>query len=220
VHSRRRRNIWHFPSAKRFCDRQESDEAVTPNCDRNDWSGVDEKKSDQTLLWESITPGFERICNIIRHRNREVIERGVGASFADTLVSDFYAAYHGLDCPKQRCLVHLLRELAKLREELPWQSVRAFIQPLIDLFRDATQLGKDRERLSSQAFARGRQRILDRFDDLVLNKHTRQRECLRIWRRLFRHFGELFTFLGETLRTGRSVPRPADCQRCCHPLSL
>ena len=73
--------------------------------------------------------------------------RVLGESFAGTLVSDFYAAYNGLDCAKQRCLVHLLRELAKLREELPWQSVRAFIQPLIDLFRDAIQLGKDREQL-------------------------------------------------------------------------
>lgn len=57
---------------------------------------------------------------IDRHRNRDVIARVLGPSFAGTLVSDFYAAYNGLDCPKQRRLVHLLRELAKLREELPW----------------------------------------------------------------------------------------------------
>ena len=82
---------------------------------------------------------------IDRHRSRDVLVRVLGESFAGTLVSDFYAAYNGLDCAKQRCLVHLLRELAKLREELPWQSVKAFIQPLIDLFRDAIQLGKDRE---------------------------------------------------------------------------
>src|SRR5262249_44783461 len=62
---------------------------------------------------------------IDRHRSREVLVRVLGESFAGTLVSDFYAVYDGLDCAKQRCLVHLLRELAKLREELPWQSVRA-----------------------------------------------------------------------------------------------
>src|SRR5438552_3942160 len=32
---------------------------------------------------------------IARHRSRAVIERVLGASFAGTLVSDFYAAYHG-----------------------------------------------------------------------------------------------------------------------------
>jgi hypothetical protein len=55
--------------------------------------------------------------------------------------------------------------LARLREELPWQSVRAFIQPLIDLFRDAIQLGKDREELGHAKFHEGYKRIIDRFDE-------------------------------------------------------
>ncbi len=134
---------------------------------------------------------------IENHRSRDVIVRALGATFSGTLVSDFYAAYNGLECRKQRCLVHLLRELAKLREELPWQSVRAFIQPLIDLFRDAIELGKGREKLSDEAFDRAHQAILDRFDDLILHTHTRHPECLRIWRRLFKHCDELFTFLND-----------------------
>src|SRR5579864_2820506 len=132
---------------------------------------------------------------IEHHRSRDVIERVLGASFAGTLVSDFYAAYNGLACAKQRCLVHLLRELAKLREELPWQSVRAFIQPLLDLFQDAVALGKDRDRFHPAAFAQAHQAILDRFDDLLLTSKSRHPECLRIWRRLFKHADELFTFL-------------------------
>jgi transposase len=134
---------------------------------------------------------------IDRHRNRDVLVRALGKSFAGTLVSDFYAVYNGLACAKQRCLVHLLRELAKLREELPGPSVRAFIQPLITLFQDAIQLGKDRDRLGKQVFAEAHQRILDRFDDLMLNTHTKHPECLRIWRRLFKHCDELFTFLNK-----------------------
>ena len=132
---------------------------------------------------------------IDRHRSRDVIVRVLGASFAGTLVSDFYAAYNGLDCLKQRCLVHLLRELAKLREDLPWQTVRAFIEPLIDLFRDAIQLGKNRDELSAKAFAQARQRVVDRFDELLLTMRTRHPDCVRIWRRLFKHGDELFTFL-------------------------
>jgi hypothetical protein len=134
---------------------------------------------------------------IDRHRSHDVIVRVLGPSFAGTLVSDFYAAYNGLDCPKQRCLVHLLRELAKLREELPGPSVRTFVQPLITLFQDAVQLGKDRGHLSRQAFARAHQRILDRFDDIVLNSRSRHPDCLRIARRLFKHCDELFTFLDD-----------------------
>jgi hypothetical protein len=132
---------------------------------------------------------------IDRHRSRDVLVRVLGESFSGTLVSDFYAAYGGLDCPKQRCLVHLLRELAKLREELPAPSVRAFIQPLITLFQDAIQLGKDREQLSRPAFQQARQAIQDRFDDLLLGCQSRHPECLRIWKRLFKHCDELFVFL-------------------------
>jgi transposase len=134
---------------------------------------------------------------IDRHRSRAVLVRVLGTTFAGTLVSDFYAAYNGLECPKQRCLVHLLRELAKLRDELPWQSVRAFIGPLLELFRDAIQLGKDRDKLGVPAFAQARQRILDRFDDLLLLTRTSQPDCLRIWKRLVRHCDELFTFLHD-----------------------
>jgi transposase len=134
---------------------------------------------------------------IDRHRSGDVITRVLGTSFAGTLVSDFYAAYNGLDCPKQRCLVHLLRELAKLRDELPWQSVRAFIGPLLELFQDAIQLGKDREQLGAEAFARARQRIWDRFDELLLGTNSQHPDCRRIWKRLLKHCDELFTFLDD-----------------------
>jgi hypothetical protein len=134
---------------------------------------------------------------IDRHRSRDVLIRVLGESFAGTLVSDFYAAYNGLDCAKQRCLVHLLRELAKLREELPWQSVRAFIQPLIELFQDAIQLGKDRERLGPAAFHDAYRRLIDRFDDLMLRTRSQHPDCVRIRKRLYKHCDELFTFLDD-----------------------
>jgi transposase len=134
---------------------------------------------------------------IDHHRSRDVLVHVLGESFAGTLVSDFYAAYNGLDCPKQRCLVHLLRELAKLSEELPAGSVRAFIRPLIALMQDAIELGKNRNRQPAAEFAKARRAIHDRFDDLILNCHSRNRDCLRIWKRLFKHCDELFTFLDD-----------------------
>jgi Transposase IS66 family len=33
------------------------------------------------------------------------------AGFKGVLVSDFYAAYDSFDCPQQKCLIHLLRDL-------------------------------------------------------------------------------------------------------------
>src|SRR5579883_1079084 len=144
---------------------------------------------------------------IDKHRSSVVITRVLGESFAGTLVSDFYAAYNGLDCPKQRCLVHLLRELAKVREEIPWQSVRSFIGPLISLVQDAIGLGKERERHTKATFAEARATILDRFDDLMMNFGSQNADCCRIWKRLCKHCEELFVFLDD--------PRvPADNNGC------
>jgi transposase len=134
---------------------------------------------------------------IDRHRSRAVIERALGKSFAGTLVSDFYAAYNRLGCRQQRCLVHLLRDLHELRQELHPHSVRAFVQPLIEVFQDALQLAKDREKLSPQAFAGARQRLNGRLDQLILETHSRDPDCLRIRRRIFWHCDELFVFLDD-----------------------
>jgi hypothetical protein len=134
---------------------------------------------------------------IDRHRNRAVLERALGQSFAGTLVSDFYAVYNRLGCRKQRCLAHLLRELHDLRQRLRAQSVRTFVQPLIELFQAAMQLAKGREKLSPQEFAKARQRLNGRFDHLILETHSHDPDCLRIRRRLFWHCDELFIFLDD-----------------------
>jgi hypothetical protein len=31
--------------------------------------------------------------------------------FKGVLVSDFYSAYDSMDCPQQKCLIHLMRDL-------------------------------------------------------------------------------------------------------------
>jgi transposase len=132
---------------------------------------------------------------IRKHRNRQVLFDALGETLPGVLVSDFYAVYDGMTCLKQRCLPHLLRTLHKLREVVPVRSVSYFIQPVMDLLQDAIALGKQRDRLSATAFAVQRQTIRDRLDGLILDKNPKQADCLRIWRRLFKYCGELFTFL-------------------------
>ena len=58
-------------------------------------------------VWTFSTP-TERYF-LRRGRNKEVVDEALGDSFGGVLVSDFYAAYHHYDGPKQRCWVHLLR---------------------------------------------------------------------------------------------------------------
>src|SRR3954453_20540231 len=37
--------------------------------------------------------------------------RGLLKDFHGVLVSDFYAAYDSIDCPQQKCLIHLMRDM-------------------------------------------------------------------------------------------------------------
>ena len=61
--------------------------------------------------------------------------------------------------------------------------------------------------MTKSAFAAARQGIHDRFEDILLNCHSQNRACRRIWKRLFRYCAELFTFLED--------PRvPADNNGC------
>jgi len=53
-----------------------------------------------------------------------VIAELLGAAFGGTLVSDFYAVYDQFDCPQQKCLTHLLRELRRrCRSGRSWRTM-------------------------------------------------------------------------------------------------
>jgi hypothetical protein len=67
---------------------------------------------------------------IDQHRSGEVVRQALGDSLPGVLVTDFYAAYNQIDCRKQNCLVHLLRELERVREELPRYHARKYLDPL------------------------------------------------------------------------------------------
>lgn len=131
---------------------------------------------------------------IDRRRSADVLRRALGDSLPGVLVSDFYAAYHRIECRKQRCLVHLLRDLYELRETLPAVYVTRHIHPLIEVFQDAIALGRRRASLTPAAFDRTHEQILERFW-ICLGRQSNHADCQRIYARLERHFDELFTFL-------------------------
>lgn len=133
---------------------------------------------------------------IDHHRSRDVFVRALGDSLPGVLVTDFYAAYHKIECRKQRCLVHLLRELAKLREELPARLVAKNIQPLIELFQDAIALSHQRDALPADEFAPAADAIRQRFNERWW-RHSSDPDCQRIYDRLRRHKDELLVFLDE-----------------------
>ena len=132
---------------------------------------------------------------LIRHsRGSQVLREALGDSLPGVLVCDFYAAYNFLQAKKQRCIVHLLRELHGLREKVPAICVTKHLQPLSKLFQDAIALAKRREQLTPQNYARKCDAIYERFGDLATAPSTNA-HVMRIQKRLHKYMDELFTFL-------------------------
>lgn len=98
-------------------------------------------------VWCFCTPSGERYYEYDRSRAGAVARRILGTQFKGTLVTDFYAAYNDFPGEHQRCWVHLLRDLHKLKEEhkdndevLGWAGQ---LRQLYDTAQDALQ-GKGR----------------------------------------------------------------------------
>ena len=71
-------------------------------------------------VWTFSTPTQRYFLR--RGRGKTVVDEVLGEEFAGVLVSDFYAAYHHYDGPKQRCWAHLLRDIHDRRVPLPRRS--------------------------------------------------------------------------------------------------
>ncbi len=91
-----------------------------------------------------------------------MVDEVLGDEFAGVLVSDFYAAYHHYDGPKQRCWAHLLRDIHDRHvlypDDLPlvqwaeavhqlYQQAKAFTHPA-EQQRRAAQLALERRLLA------------------------------------------------------------------------
>ncbi len=79
-------------------------------------------------IWSFSTPSARYL---LREKSRagEVVSRTLGDEFAGVLVSDFYGGYNAYGGVKQRCWVHLLRDMRRLREKYPEnQSVADWVR--------------------------------------------------------------------------------------------
>lgn len=132
---------------------------------------------------------------IERCRGSPVVQKVLGKIFAGVLVADFLGAYNRLRAwAKQRCIVHLFRELKKTSENNRSVEWRAFHKKLERLIRDALRLAARLDELSDEVYA-GRWGLLERRLDELLAAGYTDRDCRRLVKRLRRHRDEIFTFV-------------------------
>ena len=145
-------------------------------------------------LW-CFTSKTATIFTIERSRGRPVVLTFIKECFDGVLVSDFWFAYNVLTCVKQKCLVHLLRELERVWKYKDsggdWPE---FSKKLKRLIRDSIRLRKRKEGLDDAAYQRRCDRIEKRLR-LLLEQEWSNKEAKRLMKRLNRHQDEVFTFL-------------------------
>src|SRR5262249_32817741 len=86
--------------------------------------------------------------------------------FGGVLVTDFYAAYDSLDCPQQKCLVHLMRDFNHDLQANPWaEELKGLASSFGQLLRKIVTT-IDRHGLKCRHLARHRGDV-DRFFEKV-----------------------------------------------------
>jgi transposase len=145
-------------------------------------------------LW-CFTSTTATIFTIERSRAGPVVLEFIKDCFDGVFVSDFWYAYNVLTCAKQKCLVHLLRELERVwKYKDPGGDWPAFCKKLKRLIRDAIRLRKSKDELGEATYQRRCERVEKRLR-LILEHDWSNTEAKRLLKRLIRHQDELFTFL-------------------------
>ncbi len=148
-------------------------------------------------LW---TVGDDRhtLYHVDKSRSGKVIRGLLGEAFGGTLVCDFYSGYDAMNCPKQRCNTHLLRELRDTAKDSPAFASHAFHRRCKRLVKDLLRLKGRWDELGDEDYTRKACRLEDRLDALA-----KQFACdpdddvRRIAARLLRYRNELTTFLWD-----------------------
>ena len=138
-----------------------------------------------------------------RGRGKAVVDEVLGEEFAGVLVSDFYAAYHHYDGPKQRCWAHLLRDIHDLRTLYPDDAPLArWADAVHELYVQAKAFTHHQQKPRRAAQLALERRLLAICQPFLDDPSaTPSRLCRRIERHLKSlprtGYGELFVFVAE-----------------------
>jgi predicted RecB family nuclease len=115
-------------------------------------------------------------------------------SFSGVLVTDFYAAYDTIECPQQKCLIHLIRDLNEELLKHPYdERLRRILGDFSGLIRQIVET-VDRRGLKSRFLGKHR-RSVDRFYKDLTAESVSSDAAKKVVDRLKKNQKTLFTFL-------------------------
>ena len=146
-------------------------------------------------LW-TLTNDTHTLYHVNRSRSGKVIADLLGEAFGGTLISDFYAVYDQFDCPQQKCLTHLLRELRDTVGKNPKLADHVFFRRCKSLTQEMLRLKQRQTTLSKSAYAGQVKSVETRLGNLG-RKEWNQADADRLSGRLRKYRDKLTTFLHD-----------------------
>lgn len=134
-------------------------------------------------LWEFISKKIAYFT--IRNSRRHDVPEEVMKGFKGVFSSDFWCAYNVLQCEKQKCWVHLKRELDKVLKFQHSKEFALFARQLMQLYYWA----KSERNHGSKTREFAEKRL-----GALLSENYSDKNCKRLVKTLSRHQMELFTF--------------------------
>ena len=146
-------------------------------------------------LW-AVTSPTQTVYRVDKSRGGKVIEALLGKAFGGTLISDFYSAYSRMDCKKQKCLLHLLRELNDSAGKSPAFAAAPFFGDCKKLIKQMLRLKGQWEHLNDEQYLPRVGRLEARLQTLATADYQ-EPNARRIAKRLRKYQKELTAFLWE-----------------------
>ncbi|MBI4619793.1 MAG: IS66 family transposase [Desulfobacterales bacterium] len=145
-------------------------------------------------LWSFSSPEAA-YYHIDRSRGKGVVANVLGSSIDGVLISDFYSVYQQIKAVKQKCWVHVLRDIKKIEEDhQPNEQVLYYTKLLTRHIQSAIKVKNSWDRLDAQTYqkraSQAKLRLMNLFrrvPNYVYLNH--------LMKRLLYHREEIFTFL-------------------------
>jgi predicted RecB family nuclease len=144
------------------------------------------------FVW--VLTNLEEVAYFYTHTREGELIQELLSKFKGVLVSDFYVAYDSIDCPQQKCLIHIIRDLNDDLLKQPFneefkeiaQGFASLLKPVIDTV--------DRFGLKSR-FLRKHKLLVDRFYKKLLKREYKSDVAVKWKKRFDKNRSKLFTFL-------------------------
>lgn len=168
-------------------------ESAHVNADETGWRLDGENQ----WLW-SFSNDKISLYHIDKSRGQKVVKEILSEKYGGVLISDFLSAYNKIKAKaKQRCLIHLDRDLKKIMKRYSAdESIVNWCRQLRNLLKSAVELHKDYQakKCSRRKFLKSRKNIMSSLE-IFKFPNVLKEQLPRIAKRIIRHKDELFTFL-------------------------